>query len=132
MSEGYQESKRIRLYQTGSISFPNININKNSTNQCVMNKINDINNKIISMHNEIKIIDSKLNYIGTTTNCIVNKVNTFEKTQDVITNNIEILNSKIDKIQNTINKICDKLNNETIKLNETSLIPDDMMNSYYG
>ena len=83
-------------------------------------------------------MDSKLNYIGTTTNCVVNKIKTLENKQDKIAHNIEIMTNKIDKVQETIDKIFDKMydnidySTETIKLNKNSKIPDDMMKSYYG
>ena len=146
MAEAYQQKKRIRLYQAGPFPFPNINTsNQSQPNQSTSNqernnnqKINELYLKILSVHNELKIMDSKLNYIGTTTNCIVNKIKTLKIKQDQITHNIEIMTNKIDKVQETIDKIFDKMydnidySTETIKLNKNSKIPDDMMNSYYG
>ena len=146
MAEAFQAKKRIRLYQASPFSFPNINTsNQSQSNQSTSNqernnnqKINELYLKILSVHNELKIMDNKLNYIGTTTNCIVNKIKTLEIKQDQITHNIEIMTNKIDKVQETIDKIFDKMydnidySTETIKLNKNSKIPDDMMNSYYG
>lgn len=133
MAESFQARKRIRLYQTTPISFPNINNTSSSSNS--FNNTNheqniEFDKKINSIQNELKIMDNKINYIGTTTNSIVNKINKLDNNQLIIIDGISKLDKKIDELQDIIKILCTKLNFDSVNLSKESIIPPEMLNAY--